>query len=274
MEHYGPGEIVTELDFMEATSKRVVEVTSGDYSKGGGIPVGAPYASMPGGVTMMEWIALDYDYGGREFLQDKVYEKLNIKYLGGIPQHGCCINSSRPIERLSDIEGALMRDFGLKGELAAKLGFEVTYVPFPECYLALSTGVIEALDMIHYTVMDMHFYEVAQYITLPDIVPYLGAGAWCSMDAWNELSPDLQEVVQETYDSFSYSYARDQLVLDKVGLTMFEEAGGTIYYLPEEDVQVMKEKAVEVWEEAAAADPISAEFIAMYKDYMAMLGYK
>lgn len=273
-EHYGPGEIVTELDFMEATSQRVVEITSGDYSKGGEFPVGAPYASMPMGVNLMEWVILDLDKGGKEFLNSKVYEAVGIKYLGGIPQMGCCLNTTVEIKNLKDCEGVKIRDFGLKGELCSKMGITVVYVPFPECYLALTTGTIEGTDMLHDMIIDMSFYEPAKYVILPDIVPYLGAGVWLNLEAWNELDDDLKVIVEETFEAFSYRFARDQIYKMPSSLAKFVELGGTINYFPDEDIAKIKELAVEVWNEAAAKDPISAEFIAMYKDYMVELGYE
>jgi len=278
VEHYGPGEIVTELDFMEATSKRVVEITSGDYSKGGEFAVGGPYASMPMGISLMEWGILDLgvlDPGvGREFLQENCYGDLGIKYLGGIPQGGCCINTNRPIERLSDIKGMKIRDFGLKGEFCANLGFTIEYVPYPELYLAISTGVVDGHNQLHSNIIDMSFYEVAPYITLPDTVPYLGAGTWLNMEAWDELTPDLQKLVMETYEAFSYRFGRDQIDRGSSSLAEFVDKGGTIFYLPEEDIQVMMEVAVETWAEAAAKDPLSAEFIDIYKDFMVKHGYE
>lgn len=274
VEHYGPGEIVTELDFMEATSKRVVEITSGDYSKGGEFAVGAPYASMPLGISTMEWGALDLDKGGREFLQKNCYDSLGIKYLGGIPQQGCVINSSRPIARLSDIKGMKLRDFGLKGEFCANLGFTVTYVPFPELYLALSTGVVEGNNQLPHNILDMHFDEVAPYITLPFTVPYLGAGVWLNQGAWDELTPDLQSIVMETFEAFSYRFARNQIYYVGQDLKNFVAGGGTILQLPEEDVATMREMAFKTLDEAAAKDPLSAEFITWYKEIMLELGYE
>jgi len=274
IEHYGPGEIVTELDFMEATSQRVVEITSGDFSKGGEFPVGAPYASMPSGVDLMEWVILDLDKGGKEFLQSRVYERFGIKYLGGIPQIGCCLNTTKEVKDLADCQDLIIRDFGLKGELCAKMGITVTYVPFTECYLAMSTGVIEGTNMLHDMIMDMSFYEVAPYVILPDTVPYLGAGTWVNLEAFNELPDDLKLLVEDGFELWSYVFARDQIYKDKASLAKFVELGGNINYFPDEDVAKIKSLAVEVWEEAAAKDPISAEFIAMYKDYMIGLGYE
>lgn len=274
VEHYGPGEIVTELDFMEATSQRVVEITSGDYSKGGEFPVGAPYASMPMGVDLMEWIILDLDKGGKEFLNSKIYEPFGIKYLGGIAQMGCCLNTTKEIKSLADCKDLIIRDFGLKGELCAKMGIVVTYVPFPECYLALTTGTIEGTDMLHDMIIDMSFYEPAKYVILPDIVPYLGAGAWLNLEAYNELPDDLKVIVDETFEAFSFRFARDQIYKAPSMLAKFVELGGTINYFSDADVAKIKALAVEVWEDAAAKDPISAEFIALYKDYMVELGYE
>ncbi len=274
MQHYGPGEIVTEVDFMEALNRRLIEVASGDYSKGGEFPVGAPYASMPGGVSMIEWAALDYDFGGKEFLQSKVYDRVGITYLGGIAQHGCAINTNRPITALSDIKGMKIRDFGLKGELCKKLGFEVTYIPFNELYLAISTGVVDGQNQLYSNIIENSFYEVAKYLTLPNTVPYLGAGGWASMEAFNELDASLQTLVVETYKAFSYRFTRDQAYKEVVSLAQFAEHGGTIYQLSDADVLTMKKKAVEVWNEAAAKDALSAEFINMYKAYMVKLGYE
>jgi len=274
IEHYGPGEIVTELDFMEATAMGTVEMTSGDYSKGGEFPVGAPYASMPGGVNLMEWVSLDFDHGGNEFLQDKVYGPVGIKYLGGIPQTGCVLNTNRPIKSLSDVKGMKIRDFGLKGELCAKMGFTIEYVPFPEVYMAISTGVVEGQSQLRTNIVDMSFYEVAPYITLPDVVPYLGAGAWCNLEAFNALPPDLQMLVAEGFKIWSYDFARFQIYSDGVKMREFVEHGGEVFTFSDEDVAAIKKMAVEVWNEAAAKDPISAEFIDMYKDYMVEIGYE
>jgi TRAP-type mannitol/chloroaromatic compound transport system substrate-binding protein len=94
------------------------------------------------------------------------------------------------------------------------------------------------------------------------------------MEAWNELPEDLQKLVMETFEAFSYRFARDQVDRESSALAEFVERGGTIFYLPEEDIEFMKQTAVEVWDEAAAKDPLSAEFIAIYKDFMIKHGYE
>jgi len=252
----------------------VVEVTSGAFNKEGILPVGDLYEAMPMGMNMMEWSCLDFDYGGKEFLNEKGLNPLNMHYLGGIPQAGFYLNSTKEVKSLEDCQGLKISCFGSFAALAEKLGMSINYVPFPEQYVAQSTGVIEGACQLYNSIISMSFYEPAKFTLHPPLLGYLGAVAVVNLDAYNELPDDLRELVDVTYETLAFQFARDQTAGTKFAMSEFVEYGGTINYLPDEDIAVMKEKAVEVWEVLGARDPVCAEFLAMYKDFMVKLGYE
>ena len=56
-------------------------------------------------------------------------------------------------------------------------------------------------------------------------------------------------------------------------LAEFADAGVTITTLSEVDESIMREKAVEVWDELAAGDSLTADFMQLYKSTMTEFGY-
>jgi len=228
---------------------------------------------MPMGMTMMEWSCFDFDGGGKEFLNEKGMKPLNMHYLGGVPQAGFYLNTTKSVETLDDFDGLKISCFGSFAALAEKLGAVITYVPFPEQYVAQSTGVIEGACQLYSDIINMSFYEPAKFTLHPPLLGYLGAVAVANLDAYNELPDDLKRLVDETYEAFAFRFARYQTAGAQFAMAEFVEHGGTINYLPDEDIAVMAEKAKEVWDELGARDPVSTEFLAMYKDYAAKLGY-
>lgn len=113
------------------------------------------------------------------------------------------------------------------------LGANPTPLSFPEIYLALQTGTIDAQDNPLPTVRNASFYEVTKYIVLTDhfinpIMPIMNERTWQS------LTPRQQEIVMVAIES-----ARrlcDELNLQQEAeLVEFFESQGLIVIEPDKD---------------------------------------
>ncbi|NDK32213.1 TRAP transporter substrate-binding protein [Nesterenkonia haasae] len=110
-------------------------------------------------------------------------------------------NNVRPITTPEDFQGVTIRSPEEPTSVAtfSALGASVDTMAFTEVYPALQQGVIDGqfnpLDAIYET----NFHEVQDYLTLMNVF-YYHVNFIMNPDVWDELDPELQEVVQQAAD--------------------------------------------------------------------------
>jgi len=108
------------------------------------------------------------------------------------------LQSRVPLRTLADFDGLMMRSTGDGAVFYGKLGASCIDLPATELYTALATGTIDAFEASNYTMhYDLSLHEVTDYIL--EYGPHEGWGHCdyiVNMDSWNELSPDLQSILE------------------------------------------------------------------------------
>jgi tripartite ATP-independent transporter DctP family solute receptor len=108
------------------------------------------------------------------------------------------INKLRPIEAVKDMAGMKIRLQPVKVHLETytAIGANPVGMDFKELYTALQQGVIDAMEVNYQNMHDLHFHEVAHYVTdLPIFIDFLGR--WMNRDFWNKLPPNYQQVITD-----------------------------------------------------------------------------
>jgi len=163
-------------------------------------------------------------------------------------------NKVRPINRPEDLEGLKIRVMGseLMIETMKALGASPTTTAYSEVYSALQTGVIDGAENPPASVVDMSFYEVADYyslnehFTIPDVIVM-------SKEIWDELEPMHKaiflRVARET-ELYVQELVTQAL---KDSLEIIEESGTKVNTLSDENKALFIEKVKPIHEELKAS---------------------
>ncbi|MFC1929777.1 TRAP transporter substrate-binding protein DctP [Chloroflexota bacterium] len=174
---------------------------------------------------------------------------------------------------IDDISGAKIRVLPPISSALEKLGASVVTIAWGEVYPALAQGVIEGA--VAGTLFDLHdggFYEHAKTLILPAPSGACNDFWYINLDEWNSLPSSLQVAVTAVAKDFSHDVYRMHLKNDRTALAEMLKAGVTIYNMTESDTAKLKDVSLQVYDEMAAEDPLTAQAIQFYKDYLVFLG--
>ena len=275
--YYGGGEIVQFTEILESVSRGTIDmsVVIPGYVTGL-ITLGSIEYGLPGVLTdYRDWSTLLHQFGMLDILR-RAYADLNVYYIPIINDKAVDLLSNKRLVTLDDFEGTTMRAIGGMGKVLEKLGAAVTYIPAPDLYTAMATGVIDAVA--YGKVMDMAdigLHEVSKYLTYPAIMPY-HVGAWIvNLDSWNALPDDMKEMLETamwTGETFGPMGGTENLMQAKAMQEKIVPAGIELVALDEEVMAAVRQATMEVLEELAAEDPYCAEATEAIKAFLKAMG--
>jgi tripartite ATP-independent transporter DctP family solute receptor len=135
-------------------------------------------------------------------------------------------NNKRPVLKPEDAKGLKIRtppEIQLQAAMEA-LGGIVTKIAFPEVYMALAQGVVDAQENPIAVVYHNKFYEVQKYLTLTRHV-YNNMVHVVSAKSWAKLTPEQQKIFKEESKSAG-AYMRRAIVAEEADqIAKMEKAG-------------------------------------------------
>jgi tripartite ATP-independent transporter DctP family solute receptor len=135
-------------------------------------------------------------------------------------------NNKRPVLKPEDAKGLKIRtppEIQLQAAMEA-LGGIVTKIAFPEVYMALAQGVVDAQENPIAVIYHNKFYEVQKYLTLTRHV-YNCMVHVVSAKAWAKLTPEQQKIFREESKSAG-AYMRKAIVAEEADqIAKMEKAG-------------------------------------------------
>jgi TRAP-type mannitol/chloroaromatic compound transport system substrate-binding protein len=199
IEVFAAGELLPAFEVFDAVARGQMQMAHSSPTYWRGIVPSAPiFSSVPFGMLPQEhktWIL----HGGGLKLWREVYgEHGVVPFMSGNTgaQMGGWFN--REINSLEDIQGLRMRISGLGGEVFQRTGGVPVSLPGAELFTSLSTGAIDATEW-NGPFNDMAFglHQAASYYYYPGWhEPSANLECLISADAWAELSPFLQAVIE------------------------------------------------------------------------------
>lgn len=124
----------------------------------------------------------------------------------------------KQVETLEDLRGLRLRAQSEALGMLRELGADPVNMPMGEVYSALAKGVIDGVVAPADTIASLHFGEVAPYFT----ALHFDRGAYparaMSDKAWQQLTPDLQQVLKDTQPVWEATLARQILVAEERGM--------------------------------------------------------
>ena len=197
------GAIVPAFEVFDAVSRKVIDVGIAPF----GYILGKSLAGIPlshgpvFGMDGSDYWAWYYDGGGMALLEEFYRDvlKLNIvafpvptDYPQGLGWF------KEPIDSLDDLQGMKYRIYGIGAETYGRLGVSVVTIPGGEIVPALERGVIDGAEWINCAEdQKLGLQDVASHYYTPGMhEPITGGQVLINGDVWNELPPDIQEIMK------------------------------------------------------------------------------
>ncbi len=135
-------------------------------------------------------------------------------------------NNVRPVNTPADVKGMKIRtppEIQLEAAMSA-LGGHVQKIAFPELYLALSQGVVDAEENPVATIYSSKFFEVQKNLAMTKHV-YQALFHVVNARSWAKLTPEQQAILREESVAAGWTMRR-QLQSEEEGLIQKMEAAG------------------------------------------------
>ena len=273
IEMFGVGAIAPSTKELEGASKGVIQGASNFHNDNQYMyPAASLFAAVVGGLTSVQammWFAEEGDD-----LVSRMTSNLNVQYIGtpyiDLPE--IWAHSKEPITSLADLQKLKMRVSGEAGEIFGRIGVSTVYIPGVEIYESAQRGVIDAFEWGTAQLnWNNGIQEVADYLYLsPSRAPRTGNGFWINRDAWEALTPDLQEMIYEVTLAETFSFA-NRAALEGGYLQNFIEYGTVVEFLPQDIEDELLREAVVYYDEKATEDAFYAEVLTSQRNFQAAM---
>ncbi len=281
---FGANDVVGDFQLADAVKNGVLEaINPFTIYYQGIIPAAVFLSSFPLGLrNPHEYDVFYYGLGGIDIARQLLREQ-GLHFVGPVHHGPNIIHSKVPIRSIDDFAGRKMRlPGGMVAEVFSEIGAETTVLPGSEIFPALEKGTIDVADYVGPAVnYALGFSQVTDYIVMgpPGFMslyqPVDIMDITVGLDAWNALSPQMQQFVEMETHVYSDMHHAAIQAADQQAWTKFEEEGTEVTRLTQDDVELMTEIAVPIWFKYANRDPNAARVFKIQLDYMqsGSLGY-
>ncbi|ORE93708.1 TRAP transporter substrate-binding protein [Acuticoccus yangtzensis] len=192
---------------------------------------------------------------------DKIFDEAGMKVLFYSPWPGQGFYTKFPVESPADFEGVKIRIYSTSTqEMAERLGFQATILPFAEVPQAFSTGLIEALFTSPQTGIDVQAWDnTSNYMDVGAL--YSKNAVIVSKAAFEALPAEVQEAVLAAAETAEKRGWEMSEAVHEEQKGILAENGMTVTDAPESIVTKMTEvggEMLKAWKETASEDALAA----------------
>jgi TRAP-type C4-dicarboxylate transport system substrate-binding protein len=213
-------------------------VTSSIYHRGT-VPVGEYLWAVPFfPVTTLEFYENIYQFMGIKELWQEAYKPHNVAHLTYmISDEWGAMVSTRPVAKYADFKGMKVRAFGIWADWLVHNGASIVTVPGGEVYTAIQTKILDAAAFGSpdaWAGMKMH--EVCKYYINPSVCPYDIVEVIMNLKTFNEMPPDLQEVMISASRVMNMELSALTIATDARGRKKLAEGGMQTIMIPDDEL--------------------------------------
>ncbi len=218
-------------------------VTSSIYHRGI-VPVGEFLWAVPFfPVTTLEFYEQIYHFMGIKEVWQEAYKPHNVAHLTYmISDEWGAMVSTRPVEKYADFKGMKVRAFGIWADWLVHNGASIVTVPGGEVYTAIQTKILDAAAFGSpdaWAGMKMH--EVCKYYLNPSVIPYDIVEVIMNLKTFNEMPPELQEVLTSASRVMNTELAAMTIATDASGRKKLADGGMQTLMMPDAELQKASE---------------------------------
>jgi TRAP-type mannitol/chloroaromatic compound transport system substrate-binding protein len=213
-------------------------ITSSVYHRGI-VPVGEYLWAVPFfPFTNVEFYEYIYQFMGIKELWREAYAPHGVMHLSYecSDEWGTMV-STRPITKYADFKGMKVRAFGIWADWLVHNGASIVTVPGGEVYTAIQTKILDAAAFGSpdaWAGMKMH--EICKYFINPSVVPYDVCELIMNLKTFNEMPPDLQEVMLSAARVHNLDLAALTIPTDARGRKTLADGGMQTMMMPDEEL--------------------------------------
>ncbi len=183
-----------------------------------------PLSNMSMGLDAQDKYIWMYEYGGWELMQ-KAFDKMNLKLLAIEIWSPDVLMSNKPFKNIAEMKGTKMRTSDPR--LLAKNDIAGITLPLEEVFSGLQTGTVDTAEFgdVRYN-QGLGITDIVKYGIYPDFwnVHFVTTTV-VNKDAWNELPPDVQKIVQLAFQAREYQHWTKNNYLSAVAMKDLSESG-------------------------------------------------
>ena len=215
-------------------------VTSSVYHRGI-VPVGEYLWAVPFfPFTNVEFYEYIYQFMGIKELWREAYAPHGVMHLSYecSDEWGAMV-STRPIEKYADFKGMKVRAFGIWADWLVHNGASIVTVPGGEIYTAIQTKILDAAAFGSpdaWAGMKMH--EICKYYINPSVVPYDVCEIIMNLQTFNEMPPELQEVMLSAARVHNLDLAALTIPTDARGRKKLADGGMQTMIMPDDELKM------------------------------------
>lgn len=267
--YFHSGQLVPVGETLSMLGKGVYEMsyTSAAYW-GGTLPVAQCEFGFPGAwYTTVEMMELFYDRGIHALLRE-AYAPLGVRYLAVFAGDPWCLESKVKVRNLDELKKLKVRTLATATTLLNKLGVKTVSVAFPELYMALKLGTVDACTVGLYTWYQNKFPEVTKYVLWPPIYNPTTGNLLMNLKTWNELPPDLKQAVDcAVVDTMFYMHRYTENDKDLMFDILKKDYGVEFIDLPAKDQAEIARAGHEIWADLAKMDKYTSRFMKIIEEF-------
>ncbi|WP_172328415.1 TRAP transporter substrate-binding protein [Mangrovicoccus sp. HB161399] len=215
-------------------------------------------------------LAGDYDHAAKLMAAqkpylDKIFDEKGMKLLGFTPWPGQGFYTKFPVTDGSEFQDVKIRIYSKSTQdMAQKLGFQATILPFAEVPQAFSTGLIDALFTSAQTGVDIQAWDYAQYFTYAGSI-FSKNAIVVNKKAFDKLDPAVQEALVAAGEAATVRGYEMSAAANEETIATLKEHGMTITEASPElmaKLDAIGAEMAEAW--AADADEAQKAVLAAY----------
>jgi len=276
IELFSGGTLVPSTEIFASTKQGVFEIGSSAASYWKGIMPEMLVTIFPMGYRNGDdQSAVWFKAGLKEFMEES-YDASGVKLLTMVQSPSMPLLSTRPINKVEDFEGLMIRTHSATALLVERLGANTIMIPGEEIYTALQLGTAEAMTWGGLSTLYLNnWYEQAKYVLEdPPMIPnFMNDDIYVNMDAWDSLPDDLKQVFLTAANLAYFENGVAFRTEDRIAKQKMLAAGVEFTTLSEADKLVVQEMAEEVWDIIADESPRAKQGVKIITDYLRLQGY-
>lgn len=224
--------------------------------------------------TPYQLLAWLYYGGGYEEAQ-KLYNKYNMQFIGLWLKGPESLVSTKPLRGIKDLIGWKFRSPpGIIFQIFERLGAKPMLVPFNDIKLALKTGTLDGADASTLFVNhSLGLHETAKHTNFPGFHSFTALHLACNKETWDAMPGSQQKIMHIAMQDLALRTATETELHDETAAkALLKDDGVTIHKWSDEDIQIFRETAREVWQEMAAQSPEAQSLLNSHLKHMRTLG--
>lgn len=268
---YAAGTIVPTFEGLDALQNNVLQAlhTFPGYFSGKEPGLGAISDLVAAYTHPWQKDAWMYYKGGWDLLNE-MYRPYNAYTVGWMFWGIESLVSTKPIPRMEAFKGLKMRvPPGMTAALFQKLGASVVVLPGGEIYSALDKGVIDAADWATISMNQrVGLYQVCKYTNYPGFHSMAIGDFTVNINEWNKLPDDIKQILKSSCRAWCWDSVERVAIADINTLPILKKEGVTVETWTQEDLNRVREAAIESWDDYAKKSPMAKKVIDSQKAWL------